>query len=97
MSEGSMRAPSEVKQIEIERVIPNPDQPRKTFNQEKLAELADSIRTNGVLQPVLVRKDDPETEIMPLVRELKFMAPQKEKLRYRLAEEVVRGMAEGQQ
>ena len=36
-------------------VCPNPDQPRKEFDEESLAELAESIRRNGVLQPILVR------------------------------------------
>ena len=33
---------------------PNPDQPRKTFSEESLAELADSIRSQGIIQPILV-------------------------------------------
>jgi len=36
-------------------VCPNPSQPRKDFDEESLAELAESIRRNGVLQPILVR------------------------------------------
>lgn len=42
--------------IPIDRVIPNPDQPRKRFDEEPLAELAASIRESGLLQPVTVRK-----------------------------------------
>ena len=41
--------------LNISEIEPNKDQPRKTFSQESLAELADSIRTHGVLQPLLVR------------------------------------------
>jgi ParB family chromosome partitioning protein len=37
-------------------VHPNPDQPRKHFDDEKLAELAASIRTHGLLQPIVVRR-----------------------------------------
>src|SRR6184192_572650 len=37
-------------------VQPNPDQPRKHFAPEKLAELADSIKTRGLLQPIIVRR-----------------------------------------
>ncbi len=42
----------------IDRVRPNPDQPRKTFNQEKLEELADSIKLHGIIQPIIVRSDN---------------------------------------
>ena len=42
--------------IEINRVHPNPQQPRKQFDQETLDELAESIRTQGILQPLLVEK-----------------------------------------
>lgn len=41
--------------IAIELIWPNPDQPRKAFAPDELAELADSIRERGVLQPILVR------------------------------------------
>lgn len=39
----------------IERLHRNPEQPRKTFTEEQLQELSDSIREKGVLQPILVR------------------------------------------
>jgi ParB family chromosome partitioning protein len=42
--------------LEVERLAPNPRQPRKSFEEEGLQELAASIRRNGVLQPVLVRR-----------------------------------------
>lgn len=41
--------------LSINEIIPNKDQPRKTFDQGALEELADSIRVHGVLQPLLVR------------------------------------------
>lgn len=41
--------------LEVERVDPNPDQPRRHFDEAGLAELAASIRENGLLQPILVR------------------------------------------
>jgi ParB family chromosome partitioning protein len=41
--------------LPIHEIEPNKDQPRKHFSEEALAELADSIRTHGVLQPLLVR------------------------------------------
>lgn len=41
----------------LDQMSPNPDQPRSHFNESELAQLADSIRENGVLQPILVRSD----------------------------------------
>ena len=41
--------------LPVDSVIPNPDQPRKRFDNEKLKELAESIRENGQLQPIKVR------------------------------------------
>lgn len=45
-----------IKELDIERVDPNPHQPRAHFDPEHLRELAESIRTHGVLQPVVVRR-----------------------------------------
>lgn len=42
--------------IEIDKITRNPNQPRKNFDETALQELADSIKQNGVLQPILVRK-----------------------------------------
>lgn len=42
--------------IEIDMITRNPNQPRKNFDETALQELADSIKQNGVLQPILVRK-----------------------------------------
>jgi ParB family chromosome partitioning protein len=49
------RTPTAVRDIPLEKVQPNPTQPRMTFHQETLQELAASIREHGVLQPILVR------------------------------------------
>lgn len=46
--------------IEIERIKPNPQQPRRDFDQTNLKELASSIREYGVLQPLLVTKIEEE-------------------------------------
>jgi len=48
------------KEIEIKKIYPNKNQPRKDFDQEKLKELADSIKQHGILQPVILRKKDNE-------------------------------------
>lgn len=44
-----------VKQIPLAQIAPNPDQPRKTFTESELSDLAASIREKGVLQPILLR------------------------------------------
>jgi ParB family transcriptional regulator, chromosome partitioning protein len=49
------RARGGVRNIDVERITPNPQQPRLAFNQETLDELAASVREHGVLQPILVR------------------------------------------
>jgi len=43
-----------IQEIPIGELDPNPDQPRRTFDEESIAQLADSIRDQGVLQPLLV-------------------------------------------
>ena len=43
--------------VPIEKVRANPNQPRRSFDEEKLQELANSIREKGVIQPIIVRKD----------------------------------------
>ena len=48
--------------IEIEKIKPNPFQPRKTFDEESLKELAASIREFGVIQPIVVIKIEHEIE-----------------------------------
>ena len=53
--EPSQFAPSDM-YLPIEKIVPNPDQPRRTFDQSALEELANSIRTKGVIQPLIVRK-----------------------------------------
>ena len=49
------RTPTAVREIPLEKVQPNPSQPRMTFHQDTIQELAASIREHGVLQPILVR------------------------------------------
>jgi ParB family chromosome partitioning protein len=46
-----------VREIELARIRPNPNQPRVQFDEEALDELADSIRERGVLQPILLRPE----------------------------------------
>lgn len=49
-------ASADILRIPMDLIEPNPYQPRITFNQEALDELADSIRTLGLIQPITVRK-----------------------------------------
>jgi ParB family transcriptional regulator, chromosome partitioning protein len=46
---------AELRELHVDLVAPNPDQPRKRFDDEALQALADSVKERGVLQPVLVR------------------------------------------
>lgn len=46
----------DIKQIRLDDIRSNPYQPRKTFNEEALKELADSIKNYGVFQPIIVKK-----------------------------------------
>ncbi len=47
---------SSVQEINVARIQANPFQPRQDFNEERLAELTDSIREHGILQPILMRR-----------------------------------------
>ncbi|WP_457564857.1 ParB/RepB/Spo0J family partition protein [Caminibacter sp.] len=49
---------SGVNEIDIEKIVPNPYQPRKEFSDESINELADSIKKHGLLQPIVVIKDN---------------------------------------
>lgn len=45
------------RRVPLDRIAPNPLQPRQTFNETSLAELSESIRLNGMVQPIVVRKN----------------------------------------
>ena len=47
---------NDIKEIPVSEIRPNPYQPRKTFNEEALNELAESIKNYGVFQPIIVKK-----------------------------------------
>lgn len=47
--------------IAIEKIFPNPNQPRQVFDKEPLEELSHSIREKGIIQPLLVRKSEDDT------------------------------------
>lgn len=52
---------SSINEVELSKIVANPNQPRRTFDEEALAELADSIREHGVISPITLRKNDDGT------------------------------------
>src|SRR5574344_1790100 len=52
---------SGVKKIELSLIKPNPNQPRKIFDEDKLQELSSSIKEHGLLQPIVVVEDEDGT------------------------------------
>ena len=64
--------------VPIEKIIPNPDQPRKQFDSDALDDLVSSIREKGVLQPLIVRKSGDNFEIV--AGERRWRAAQRAKL-----------------
>lgn len=55
--DAKLKPMSEMAEISISEIFPNPTQPRTEFDQEALEELADSIRTLGIIQPITVKRD----------------------------------------
>lgn len=55
---------SKVRKVNIDSIKPNPNQPRKVFNDTSLKELADSIKEKGILQPIVVRDKGEYFEIV---------------------------------
>lgn len=51
-------------EVEIEKLSPRKDQPRKNFDDESLKELSESIKVDGVIQPIVVRKVNENYEII---------------------------------
>jgi ParB family chromosome partitioning protein len=52
---GEVASPGEtIKKISISKLVANPDQPRRTFDENSLLELAESIKTHGIIQPIVV-------------------------------------------
>jgi ParB family chromosome partitioning protein len=55
---------AQLRELPLDRILPNPAQPRLSYEEESLAELSDSIREHGVLQPILVRPAGSKFEII---------------------------------
>jgi len=62
--------------IEVDRIVPDPDQPRKEFEPEALERLAESLRTKGQLQPIQVRWDAALERYVILTGERRWRAAQ---------------------
>lgn len=60
-----------VQKIAPERIVPNPFQPRKTFNDDSLQELAASIQEFGIIQPLLIRRQGDNYELIAGERRLR--------------------------
>jgi ParB family chromosome partitioning protein len=76
------KAPAPVaglQEIAINRIVPNPHQPRREFNEDGLRELAESIRAEGLLQPIVVRIRDDHFEL--IAGERRWRACQRLKLK----------------
>ena len=56
MEQESASQPENLQMVKLSQVEPNPAQPRREFDPEALSELAESIRTHGILQPLAVRR-----------------------------------------
>lgn len=65
----------EVKNIPIDRIVPSPYQPREIFEEERIEELCQTIRTHGIIQPIVVRMRNEMYEI--IAGERRFRAVKK--------------------
>lgn len=71
--------------VEVEKVVPNPFQPRREFDQHKLQELADSIRMYGVLQPLTVTRKEIQRDDGTFYSEYELIAGERRLRASRLA------------
>ena len=67
------RGGSSINEVELSTIVANPNQPRRSFDDEALRELADSIREHGVISPITLRKNDDGT-YMIIAGERRFRA-----------------------
>ena len=61
---GEDKKESKLRDIKVDDIIPDEEQPRRDFKQEQLEALADSIKEHGVLQPIVVTKEDDKYKIV---------------------------------
>ncbi|MER2260704.1 MAG: nucleoid occlusion protein [Psychrobacillus sp.] len=81
----------EVVQVAIEKIVPNRYQPRTVFDDAKIEELARTIHTHGVIQPIVIRKmDDDRYEIIAGERRFRAMT----KLKWKEVPAIVRNLSD---
>ena len=68
------------RRVPISEIRPNPRQPRRLFDEQKIAELADSVRDQGILQPLVVRKVTGGYEL--ILGERRFRAAQRAEMEH---------------
>src|SRR5262245_55671409 len=76
-SPATLQGPGAPAEIPIAKITGNPYQPRQLFDDEKLDELASSIRENGVIQPVVVRRSPDGDGYQLIAGERRFLAAQR--------------------
>jgi len=67
-------APSGAKEIRVEKIFPNPRQPRGSFDSESLVELAASIQAHGIIQPLIVTHEKQKNEYTLIAGERRLLA-----------------------
>jgi ParB family chromosome partitioning protein len=68
---GTLAGPQEmVQQVPVENLAPSPFQPRRLFREEALAELVESVRTHGILQPLVARRVGSQLQVIAGERRL---------------------------
>jgi ParB family chromosome partitioning protein len=70
-SADSAAAPAGSSEIPVDQIAPNPHQPRREMNEASLSELAASLKSNGMIQPVIVRKVDSGYQLIAGERRLR--------------------------
>ncbi len=71
------KTPDGVRMVEVGRLQPLPNQPRKTFNEDSLGELAESIKSRGMLQPIVVRDPHGDGHYQIVAGERRWRAAQR--------------------
>jgi len=60
----STNGSSSISEVELEKIVANPNQPRRNFDEESLKELSESIRSHGVISPITLRKNSDGTYLI---------------------------------
>ena len=60
-NEGESQGSTSISEVELSKIFPNPDQPRRDFDEESLEELAASILKIGIVQPITLRRENDDS------------------------------------